>query len=161
MAQRGSRSRRSGKPPTGPDSEGDAEPAGNAAAADSVVESEQMHLVVGIGASAGGLEAFKAFFAKMPADSGMSFVLVQHLDPHYESSLAAIVAGYTAMAVHPAEDGTAIRPNHVYVIPPDATLTIKGGILHLARPARFSPAARRSTFSSPRSRKIEARTRSA
>ncbi|WP_309139781.1 CheR family methyltransferase [Siccirubricoccus sp. G192] len=97
---------------------------------------------MGLGASAGGLDAYKAFFSKMPADSGMSFVLVQHLDPHYESSLVAIVAGYTTMPVHLAEDGVEISPNQVYVIPPDAILTIEDGALHLTRPA---PSAARRT----------------
>jgi two-component system CheB/CheR fusion protein len=76
------------------------------------------HLVVGIGASAGGLEAYKGFFGKMPADSGMAFVLAQHLDPNHESSLVAIIAGFTAMPVAHAEDGTEVRPNRVYVIRP-------------------------------------------
>ena len=78
---------------------------------------------MGLGASAGGIEAFRAFFAHMPGDSGMCFVLVQHLDPSYASSLMAIIAGYTTMSVQLAEDGAAISPNQVYVIPPDAILT--------------------------------------
>ena len=93
-----------------------------------------------MGAAAGGIDAFKAFFAHMPIDSGLSFVLVQHLDPAHYSSLAAIVAGYTPMPVHLAADGAAIGPNQIHVIPPDAILTIQGGRLHLARPA--PPAAR-------------------
>lgn len=101
-------------------------------------------LVVGIGASAGGIDAFKAFFAEVPADAGMAFVIVQHLDPDYESSLVAIVAGYTAMPVRLAEDGAAVGPNQVFVIPPDAILTIKHGILRVARPA--PPAARRMSI---------------
>jgi chemotaxis response regulator CheB len=69
---------------------------------------DRAHLIVG-GASAGGIDAFKAFFTRMPVESGMSFILVQHLDPTYESSLASIVAGYTKMPVHLAEDGAAIK----------------------------------------------------
>ncbi|MFZ1431673.1 MAG: chemotaxis protein CheB [Geminicoccaceae bacterium] len=67
--------------------------------------------MAGIGASAGSLDAFKAFFAAMPTGSGMSFVLIQHLDPNYASSLVPIVAGYTAMPVHPAGDwaGSGLR----------------------------------------------------
>ena len=102
---------------------------------------DRTRLVIGLGASAGGIDAFKAFFSKMPADTGMAFVLVQHLDPNYQSSLVAIVAGYTAMPVHLVEDAMEIGPNQVYVIPPDAILTIRGGSLHLTRPA--PPAARR------------------
>ncbi len=105
------------------------------AALRAAVPSQRPELVVGIGASAGGLDAFKTFFANMPADSGMAFVLVQHLDPNFASSLVAIVGGYTTMPVHLAEDGATIDPNRVYVIPPDAILTVSGGILHLTRPA--------------------------
>ncbi len=92
-------------------------------------------LVVGIGASAGGLEAFKAFFTAMPSDSGMAFVLVQHLDPDHASVLAEIVSGCTAMSVTVAEDGMAIAPNRVFVTPPDAILTLESGVLRLTRPA--------------------------
>ena len=94
-------------------------------------------------AAAGGIEAFKAFFARMPVDSGMSFVLIQHLDPAYRSSLASIVAGYTKMLIHVAENGAVVGPDQVYVIPPDAILTIQGGRLRLARPAPL--AARRTS----------------
>ncbi|CAH2603032.1 PAS domain S-box protein [Rhodovastum atsumiense] len=100
-------------------------------------------LIVGVGASAGGLDAFKAFFARMPADTGMAFILVQHLDPSYQSSLGAIVGGYTAMPVQVAEDGAAILPNHVYIIPPDAILTVDGSRLHVTAPA--PQAARRTS----------------
>src|SRR5665213_458170 len=64
------------------------------------------HLIVGIGASAGGLDAFRSFFSKMPTDSGMAFVLVQHLDPDYNSALAEIIGDCTAMPVLKAADGT-------------------------------------------------------
>ena len=102
---------------------------------------ERTRLVVGISASASGIDALKGFFSTMPADIGMAFVIVQHLDPNYDSSLAAIIAGYTALPVRLAEDGMLVGPDQVYVIPPDAILTIKGGRLHLSSPA--SPAARR------------------
>jgi two-component system, chemotaxis family, CheB/CheR fusion protein len=92
-------------------------------------------LVVGVGASAGGIDAYKAFFSNLPADTGMAFVLVQHLDPTHESALVSIIGAYTRMPVHLAVDGMEVRPNEIYVIPPDAVLTIKGGILHVARPA--------------------------
>ncbi len=98
-------------------------------------------LVVGIGSSAGGIDALKTFFSKMPADSGMAFVVVQHLDPHYDSSLVSIIAGRTTMPVSLAEDGAALAPNHIHVIPPDAILTVQSGRLRLARPA--AAAARR------------------
>ncbi len=105
------------------------------------VDKQFAGLIVGIGASAGGIEALKTFFSKMPTDSGMTFVVVQHLDPNYESALASIIADRTAMSVSFVEDGAAVAPNQVYVIPPDATLTIKDGLLRLAHPA--APADRR------------------
>jgi two-component system CheB/CheR fusion protein len=95
----------------------------------------ERHLVVGIGASAGGLEAFTAFFAEMPADSGMVFVLVQHLSPDHHSLLSDLLGQATTMPVQEAIDNTPVAPNHVYVIPPNATLTIAEGRLHVETPA--------------------------
>jgi two-component system CheB/CheR fusion protein len=91
--------------------------------------------VVGLGASAGGLEAFRAFFAKMPAAPGMAFVLVQHLDPTHKSVLGELLARFTDMPVTIIEDRMKVEPNRVFLIPPDATLTIVGGILRLEKPA--------------------------
>ncbi len=90
--------------------------------------------VVGIGASAGGLEAFLDFFKIMPSDSGLAFVLIQHLPPERESLMADIVSKHTQMQVHQVEDGIAVEPNHVYVIRPGHTLTIEAGHLHLGQP---------------------------
>src|SRR5688572_31386737 len=92
-------------------------------------------LVVGIGASAGGLAAFKAFLANTPADTGMAFVLVQHLDPQHKSLLVELLGAGASIPVLEAADGVAVRENCVYVIPPDATLTIKDGVLKLVSPA--------------------------
>jgi two-component system CheB/CheR fusion protein len=92
-------------------------------------------LIVGIGASAGGLNAFKAFLANMPADSGMAFVLVQHLDPHHPSLLVELLARETPMTVVEARSGMPAAANGVYIIPPDATLTISDGVLQIERPA--------------------------
>jgi two-component system CheB/CheR fusion protein len=92
-------------------------------------------LIVGIGASAGGLEAFKAFFANVPADSELAFVLVQHLAPDHESMLAELLSRVTAVPVLDAVDGVRVEPRHVYVIPPNATLTIVDGFLQVRRPA--------------------------
>jgi two-component system, chemotaxis family, CheB/CheR fusion protein len=92
-------------------------------------------LTVGIGASAGGLHAFNTFFENMPADSGMAFVLVQHLAPDHKSLLAVLLGKMTAMPVTEAEDGMSVVANRVYVIPPDATLTYKNGLLRVSRPA--------------------------
>jgi len=92
-------------------------------------------LVVGVGASAGGLAAFKTFLANMPADTGMAFILVQHLDPHHRSLLVELLGAAAAIPVLEAADGVAIRENCVFVIPPDATLTIKDGVLKVVSPA--------------------------
>ncbi|MGB8632251.1 MAG: chemotaxis protein CheB, partial [Xanthobacteraceae bacterium] len=92
-------------------------------------------LIVGIGASAGGLDAFKTFFANMPPDSGMAFVLVQHLSPDHKSVLADLIGRMTTMPVVEAENNMPIASNTVYVIPPDATLTLKQRSLHVSRPA--------------------------
>ena len=102
------------------------------------------HLIVGIGASAGGLDAFRSFFSEMPVDSGMAFVLVQHLDPDYNSALADIISDCTAMPVEKATDGTVAAPNTVSVIPQNAILKIEGGVIRLAAPE--SPTARRSSI---------------
>lgn len=92
-------------------------------------------LVVGIGASAGGLEAFTAFLSNMPADSGMAFILVQHLDPHHKSMLVELLSRHTAMPVLEAANGVSVAANHIYIIPPNATLTLRGGALRVAKPA--------------------------
>lgn len=92
-------------------------------------------LIVGIGASAGGLEAYRSFFAHMPADSGIAFVLVQHLSPDHDSMLAELLGKSTSMTVLQAADGMAVGPNCVFVIPPDATMTIGEGRLKIMQPA--------------------------
>jgi two-component system CheB/CheR fusion protein len=88
--------------------------------------------IVGVGASAGGLDAFTQLLKHLPTDTGMGFVLIQHLDPTHTSFLRDALAKATTMAVHQAEDGTAVEPDHVYVIPPDADMSIHGGRLTLA-----------------------------
>ncbi len=88
--------------------------------------------IVGIGASAGGLEACLAFLAGLPSETGMAFILVQHLEPTYESHLPGILSRGTAMPVIQAKDGIAVQPDHLYVIPPNAMLTIVDGALRLS-----------------------------
>ncbi len=90
--------------------------------------------IVGIGASAGALDAFKRFFTAMPGDSGMAFVLVQHLDPVHESLTAEILGKHTAMKVAQVEDEVSVEANHVYVIPPNKDLSIRDRVLHLSEP---------------------------
>lgn len=98
-------------------------------------DNKNMFLTVGIGASAGGLDAFKSFFAATPADTGMAFVLVQHLSPNHKSMLAELLDKTTAMDVIEATDGVLVKPNCVFVIPPNATMTMVNGTLKIVRPA--------------------------
>jgi two-component system CheB/CheR fusion protein len=88
--------------------------------------------VVAIGASAGGLEAFKEFFLALPVDTGMAFVLIQHLDPNHESMLTEIIAKATKMPVEEVKSGVAIRPDRVYVIPPNAQMALAGDAFQLS-----------------------------
>ena len=88
--------------------------------------------IVGIGASAGGLEAVSEMIAELRATIGIAYLLVQHLDPHHPSSLTEILARRTSLAVETAADGTIIRPEHFYVIPPNKSLTVADGILRLS-----------------------------
>lgn len=90
--------------------------------------------IVGLGASAGGLEAFEQFFRHTPADSGMAFVLVSHLDPSHASILTEIVQRTTSMPVVEAEDQMPVTPNRVYVIPPNREMTIFDSTLQLSVP---------------------------
>ena len=87
--------------------------------------------IVGIGASAGGLEAATSFLKTMPPDAGIAFVLVVHLDPQHISIMPELLQKHTRMPVVHAEDGVRIAPDHVYVIPPNRNLTILNGQLHL------------------------------
>jgi len=99
-------------------------------------------LVVGMGASAGGLEAFEEFFDRMPSDSGMAFVIIQHLAPDRKSLMTELLARHTQMPVTQVQGKTRVLPNHVYIIPPNTILTIENGALHVAAPA--GPAAQRT-----------------
>src|SRR5674476_35273 len=92
--------------------------------------------IVGIGASAGGLAAFEAFFSGMPADKepGMAFVLVQHLAPDHKSILSDLVRRYTRMQVFAVEDGMAVQPNCAYIIPPNHDMAFLNGTLQLLDP---------------------------
>jgi len=83
--------------------------------------------VVAVGASAGGLEAYTDFFHELPVDTGMAFVLIQHLDPKHHSLLAELLSKATKMPVEEVKSGVRIRPNRVYVIPSDAFMALKKG----------------------------------
>jgi two-component system CheB/CheR fusion protein len=90
--------------------------------------------IVGIGASAGGLEACRKLVGAMPVGTGMAFVLVQHLDPTHKSMMVDLLTGHTAMTVRQAADGMPIEPDHLYVIPPGTYLSVGNGALHLSQP---------------------------
>lgn len=90
--------------------------------------------IVGIGASAGGLEAFEQFFTHLPPDTGMAFVLVQHLDPTHKSILTDLIRRYTRMQVFEVEDGMKVQPDFAYIIPPNRDMAILHGSLHLIEP---------------------------
>ena len=92
--------------------------------------------IVGMGASAGGLEAFEQFFRNVPADSGLGFVLVPHLDPNHASVLTEILQRCTAMPVVEAQDHTLVASNSVYVIPPNRDMVIFNGSLQLSEPEK-------------------------
>ena len=94
-------------------------------------ESDVQCTVVGIGASAGGLPALERFFAAMPPESGMAFVVIMHLAPERESYLASLLQRYTAMTVIQVNETTPIEPNRVYVIPPNCNLANTGAELQL------------------------------
>ncbi len=87
---------------------------------------------VAVGASAGGLEAIESFFSHMPPDSGLGFIVIQHLSPDYKSLMVELLSKKTLMPVHRAEDGMLVLPNHVYLIPPKKNLTIFHGKLLLS-----------------------------
>jgi len=87
--------------------------------------------IVGVGASAGGLEALTQLLAELPPDTGMAFVLIQHLAPRHPSLLADALARATTMVVGQAKDGERVVPDRVYVIPPDADVAIRAGVLTL------------------------------
>ena len=92
--------------------------------------------VVGIGASAGGIEALGSFFDAMPADSGCAFVVVLHLDPKHESDMARILGDHTRMPVAQVEGAMVLAPDHVYVIAPDTNLKLEEGELKVSRPSK-------------------------
>ncbi len=87
--------------------------------------------IVGVGASAGGIEAFTAFLQAMPPGTGLGFVFIHHLSPNRESMLAEILSRATSLPVTEVSDEPIILPDHVYVVPPGQLMIVKGGALHL------------------------------
>lgn len=90
--------------------------------------------VIGLGASAGGLQALKDFFAHVPAESGMAFVVIMHLSPKHESHVAALLQATTSMPVTQVNESVKVLPNHVYVIPPTKNLEMSGELISLTAP---------------------------
>ena len=95
---------------------------------------EKELFVVGIGASAGGLTPLKSFFDSIPADSGMAFIVIQHLDPSHESMLPEILDRECKIKVIAAVNNTVLEANNVYVIPPDTYLEIDNNTIVLSKP---------------------------
>ncbi|OPX58705.1 MAG: chemotaxis-specific methylesterase [Methanobacterium sp. PtaB.Bin024] len=100
------------------------------------IQSQDRFPIVAIGASAGGLDAFRRFFTAMPPDPGMAFVLIQHLDPTHESTMADLMSRYTPQKVVQAKDGMEVKPDHLYIIPPNKDMGIMNGKLQLMQPSQ-------------------------
>src|SRR5512141_1641189 len=92
--------------------------------------------IVGLGASAGGLEALEQFLANAPPDSGLAYVVVQHLDPTHKAMLVELLQRATTMRVREAAESMRVEPGAVYVIPPNSDLSVQRGRLHLAPPSQ-------------------------
>src|ERR1035437_4454812 len=92
------------------------------------------NLIVGVGGSAGALSAYKALLDVLPSNTGMAFVIVSHMLPSAHSQLAQILSKHTKMPVMLASTAMPIRPNHVYVIPPDAELLMKNYTFKVVSP---------------------------
>jgi two-component system CheB/CheR fusion protein len=91
-------------------------------------------LVVGIGASAGGLDACTKLMDALPPHNGMAFILIQHLDPTHESMMVDLLSAHTSMTVRQAKDGMPVERNHLYVIPPGTYLSVGSGVLRVSQP---------------------------
>src|SRR3954468_11558148 len=95
-------------------------------------DGEETFLVVGIGASAGGIQALKEFFTHVPAQSGMAYVVILHLSPDHDSQLAEVLQNTAAIPVTQVDQRVRIEPDHVYVIPPHKTLEPRHGHLDVS-----------------------------
>ena len=135
------RPKKSESKPTGKIKSGPALPRGKrsrppatAAAAARNREPDGLFPIVGVGASAGGLEAFTQLLKHLSGETGMAFVLAQHLDPSHRSLLPEILSKATKMPVSQVSDGTVMKPNRIYVMPPNVEMVARGGTLHLLHP---------------------------
>ena len=105
-----------------------------------LIKSDNLFPVIGVGASAGGLDAFKKLLKAIPVDSGMAYVLVQHLDPNHESMLTEILQKVTQIPVLEITDDIKVAPDHIYVIPSNKIMVATDGVLLLApRPEKSNP----------------------
>ena len=107
---------------------------------------EKDFLIVGIGASAGGVQALKIFFENVPADSGAAYVVILHLSPDHDSQLTAILQTVSKIPVEKVEEKVRVEPNHVYVVSPNESLSMRTGILSCRRFTRLKSGARRWIF---------------
>ncbi len=98
------------------------------------VKSANRFPIVAIGASAGGLDALKKFFTAMPPEPGIAFVVVQHLDPTHKSNMADLLSRYASLKVLQVQDGMIVKPDHIYIIPPNRDMGIMNGALQLMEP---------------------------
>ena len=128
----GDRSEKTSASPPRPTRRAVSKPDGSAAPAPAV---QADFPVVALGASAGGLDAFRKLFDALPADIGMAFILIQHLDPTHASMMVDLLASHTKKKVQQAADGMPLQPGNVYIIPPAAYLSISAGTLHLSEPS--------------------------
>src|SRR5438132_12275152 len=87
-------------------------------------------IMVGIGASAGGIQPLQEMFRRIPADSGMAYAVILHLSPSHKSNLAEILQQNAAIPVTQVQDAVKVEPNHVYVIPPNKNLILEDGMIH-------------------------------
>lgn len=110
---------------------------GNPVEADVIIKGSTPFPIVGVGASAGGVQALQTFFEGMPPDSGMAFVVILHLSPEYESNLAPLLQSKTEMAVTQVNETVQVEPNHVYVIPPTQYLAMQDSMITLSEPERL------------------------
>jgi two-component system CheB/CheR fusion protein len=115
-----------------------------------LAQNDKPFYIVGIGASAGGLNALEQFFDNMPSDSGMAFVVIQHLSPDFKSQMESLLAHNTDMPIHTVADNTALEPNSVYLLPSMALLAVKDGKLHLIEIEKAGTLSCRSTCFSVR-----------
>ncbi|HXC92587.1 MAG TPA: chemotaxis protein CheB, partial [Geobacteraceae bacterium] len=107
------------------------------AASEDIPAQEQPCFVVGIGASAGGQEALEQIFTTLPPDCGISFVVIMHIPPTGPSFLAEMLGRYSIMPVVTIEEGMALLPNRIHVIPAGSSLVARNGVLHLEEPEPF------------------------